>query len=408
MKIEPVSPRLIRTLVHPDRDAAIFSTSFNKDGKSITGLSVLSGKLQIWNTTTGEQVRTISTSKDARFAVFAPDGKTAYVPVQRVRPQLFEKSNRGKAKWSTRGEIQIWDLLTEEQRPSLVHSPQRAELSIDLSPDGSTLVAVERVPGDDGYGTKDLVTQWDVTARTSRPLTEGFGMPTFSPDGKTLAITVSDYERNESRVKLFDVATTHERAILGEVKKSYFGTPSFSPDGRLVAASLRGTGEQPAEVKLWEVATAKEVSSFTAPKKSRAMIGPTFSHDGRWLAASLNEGFALLYDVAERKLSRTYQITGSNTLRGLAFSPDDRWLAIAGMQIPSDLTREEKLNANPVDWPQPRVFLIDLTTESEPEVLICPHGVAAHLAFSPDSRTLALGGYGCVLLFDTTQHSARR
>ena len=408
MKIEPVSPRLIRTFIHPDREAAIFSTSFSKDGKSISGLSLLSGKFQIWDSASGEQVRTINSARDSMSAAFGPDGRTVYVPVQRVRPQLFGKSNKGKVKWSTRGEIQIWDLLTGKQLPSLVHSPQRGEMSIDLSPDGSTLVAVERMPGDDGYGIKDVVTQWDVSARTSRFLAEGYGLLAFSPDGKSLAITISDYGRKESSLKLFDVATARERAILLKAKKSYFGSPSFSPDGRLVAASLSAADERPAEVKLWDATTGKEVGSFISPKKFQSVIGPRFSHDNRWLAAGINEGLAFLYDVAGRKLSRTCHISGSNRLRGLAFSPDDRWLAIAGMEMPADLTREEARDANPVDWPQPRVFLFDLTTGSEPEVLICPHGGVGHLAFSPNSRFLAVGGLGCVWLFDTNQRSARR
>jgi hypothetical protein len=48
------------------------------------------------------------------------------------------------------------------------------------------------------------------------------------------------------------------------------------------------------------------------------------------------------------------------------------------------------------------VLLFDLSSNVEPEVVVAPHGVLGWCAFSPNGRTLALGGSGCIWLFDMT------
>jgi hypothetical protein len=55
------------------------------------------------------------------------------------------------------------------------------------------------------------------------------------------------------------------------------------------------------------------------------------------------------------------------------------------------------------------VFLFDLTAPgADPDVLICPHGYLGGLAVSPDGRTLAVGGFGAVHLFDLTDPPGRK
>jgi hypothetical protein len=80
------------------------------------------------------------------------------------------------------------------------------------------------------------------------------------------------------------------------------------------------------------------------------------------------------------------------------FSPDGRHLAVPGLEFPADLKDERE--PNPLDLPQPRIFLFDLASGTAPEVLIVPHGYIGDLAFSPDSKTIALGGLGCVWLLE--------
>jgi hypothetical protein len=156
------------------------------------------------------------------------------------------------------------------------------------------------------------------------------------------------------------------------------------------------------EVKLWEVATGKEVGTFAAPEKALGFHQLAFSPESRWLAAATHEaGQVFLYDVPNRKLVRLQDLGKRAMLRRPAFSPDGKWLAVPGQHLPEGV--QDILQEDPLDLPQPRVFFFDLAAGGEAEAVVAPHGLVGRAAFSRDGRTLALGGYGCVWLFDMTK-----
>jgi WD40 repeat protein len=213
---------------------------------------------------------------------------------------------------------------------------------------------------------------------------------------------------------LWDVASGKERLVLADTQKGHLSGAVFSPDGRYLAGlqdlDLRATQEPP-EVKLWDVATGREVGSFAAPKGTSTfrrpgfitggfVAAPAISPDGRWLAACLHTGRVYLYDVAGRKLAWSQDVK-NGWLRELAFSPDGRWLAVAGQDSPEDLKPREEVS--PLDLPQPRIFLFDMKAGGKPEEIVAPHGFIGKLAFSPDGKTIALSGTGCVWLFDVSR-----
>src|SRR5207244_9085320 len=65
---------------------------------------------------------------------------------------------------------------------------------------------LEELPGlTEGPG-KRAVSLWDVQSDQSRQLLDGNAIGTFSPDGRTLALTATDEDYYATALKLFDTA----------------------------------------------------------------------------------------------------------------------------------------------------------------------------------------------------------
>lgn len=80
----PPSGRLVRELVHPQRESSLLGLRFSPDGKQLSAISYPQGYLQIWDTTTGREVQNVRTGHtfpQGQLAEFhlAADGKTILV-----------------------------------------------------------------------------------------------------------------------------------------------------------------------------------------------------------------------------------------------------------------------------------------------------------------------------------------
>jgi WD40 repeat protein len=234
------------------------------------------------------------------------------------------------------------------------------------------------------------VTLWDVaTHRRLAALLSGppgarvfgpFLNMVFSPDGRTLAVTVGD-----GTVDLWNAAT-HNRVVLraGRPDAGPSAVLAFGPDGRTLA-----TASEPGDtVQLWDVATGRRLASLrTDPFGSTVTLGSSlpylrFSPDGHTLATlSPVAGPIRLFDIA------THTRLGSlpsASVAGLAFSPDGRAIATLG----TDGT----------------VRLWNTATQRQLGSLVLGHPPpysSRYLAFSSDGRTVAVAdGDGTVRLWD--------
>jgi WD40 repeat protein len=185
------------------------------------------------------------------------------------------------------------------------------------------------------------VTLWDVvTGKEMRTLTPEeksvFGPVAFSPDWKTLAVSVA--EGTSRSIKFWDL--TEEKWLESHPVNTNTSRLQYSPDGKMLAQVHREG------VSLWDVSRWTPLHTFTGHSftdrstpthVSEAITALVFSPDGRIVATCGPDGTAKLHDVRSGKGVRNLTAlsagtTGRNSgLHDLVFSPDGNSLITAGV-----------------------------------------------------------------------------
>ncbi|HUH11610.1 MAG TPA: hypothetical protein VMK65_00815, partial [Longimicrobiales bacterium] len=265
-------------------------------------------------------------------------------------------------------------------------------ISLDLSPDGRTLVF--ELLGD----LYTLPVEGGVAAR----ITEGLAydmQPRFSPDGSKL-VFVSDRDGSE-QVWIADADGGNARALTSGRRESYM-SPVWTPDGRYVVA-VKGT-------QLWlyhtDGGSGVQLTGHGSGNQP-AHIGPAFGADPRYLwvnrRGDLGGGFELTsheHDLSARSSARevadfqvgvldretgrvhirTHEIQGA--LRPVP-SPDGRWLVYATRYDARPALKLLDLESGEERW-----LVMDVQRDDHQGGGMRDRDVYPASAFTPDSRAL--------------------
>jgi DNA-binding SARP family transcriptional activator/WD40 repeat protein len=274
---------------------------------------------------------------------FSPDGRTLYEAVA-LAP------DRGTI-------IQRFDARTGQRLGAGVRiSEQRGNVTLMVTRDGRRLVTTS--------AEGPTVIRDARTLRALRPpLRVGAQAATLSSDDRTMLVGARD-----GSVRFLDLRTGHGTIAAGHhdgpvVHATFSADGAFAitagEDGRVIVWDVRhaAPGETVAahagqitglaltrdtstlyttsldgKVVIWDLAGSRRLGRRFTVAKDRAglLLGYALSHDGRTLAVGHDDGTVTLTDARTLARSKPFRVVKHGQVRGLAFAPGDRLLAVAG------------------------------------------------------------------------------
>ncbi len=294
---------------------------------------------------------------------------------------LFVPAIHAQKKDSLSGQTAFKDLPLKSGRILKFNTNEGTWLSLDLSPDGKTIIF-------DMLG--DLYTL-PITGGSATRLTDGMALdtnPRFSPDGKSIVFT-SDRSGNDN-VWIMDLSTKETTQITKD-EKGEVQSADWSPDGNYIAVSK---GKRNLKLYVFHKDGGGGSQLIKEPTNLK-VVEPAFSPDNKYIYYSFRRG-AWNYNaqLPQYQLGR-YDLTTGKTAPvtsryGSAFtttlSKDGLWMVYGtryeektGLILRNLKSGDERWLAYPV--------------QRDEQESVAPLGVLPAMAFTPDSKEV-LASYG--------------
>lgn len=288
---------------------------------------------------------------------FSPDGSDLAVGICRALPCaqgqiLFIDPLTGAIGVSPPGHATLPFIISEGETDALT-----------FSPDGQRLL-VGSVAG--------TLQFWDVATGQNEhiPLSGHTGKVAaviFSSDG----IHFVSASQLDFKILLWSLQPFTSASLIPGQRLDGNSQVAYSPDGRLLA-----TGDCRQEVHLWDAATGQHLAMWSTPgafpaASAECVNSLAFSPDHRYIAAGMLGGSVYIWDSDQHQITGQFHLLGTVNVVEVAFSPDSHYLAFA-TQITG-------------------AYVLEVPTARLVRSFTAKAQAFSGIAFSPDSRTLAVG-----------------
>jgi WD40 repeat protein/DNA-binding SARP family transcriptional activator len=387
----------------------------------------------------GDAVRWLDLTADGRvLAASFADGKVILLDVRR-RKQVgspiraaavesgllnveFSPDRSLLAASSLFGRVGLWDTRTQALRHRLQRPEGLVCATVAFSPNGQTVAGLfveeaaffEPVPG------RAVIVRWDASTgrRVGSPVqvsSRGGDFMHYTSDGERLVVV------NHAAVTVVDARTLRRVATLPHGGRPRFFSIAVSPRDPQLAALL---SVREGTVEFLDLATGKRRRAV-GERHTEEAERIRFSPDGTTLATSAADGKVVVWDVKSGRALETFR-GHTGDVEGLAFSPDSRTLysgarsSIIAWDLHGSrsLGRPFPVSPSGISFPHPRQLLVSFAVSPDGSKIAVPNGDRSHrvalfdfatlkrlgpsfspglgrisaLRFSPDGRTLAVGG----------------
>jgi hypothetical protein len=279
----------------------------------------------------------------------------------------FSKDGKLLATGGMDGVLQIWDVSTGEIRWS-VKGHQGPVQAVLFTPHTQQLISAS---------IDKTIILWNLATRAETARWGDFKLPilsaALSPDGTILLAGTGYLGKGgpEPDVKIIDLA---QRKVIGALAISHLQQRApdivgldFAPDGKTFAIAPRGAG-----VQSWDLAKRNKLAGFVEPAGPGFTLSVAHAPDGLNVAVGYSAGWISLLDA--RTWKKLGGMKDDGAITGLSFATDSRTLASA-----SRAGTVKLWDVSTLEVPEPIV----VRSEKSP---------ARFGLFSPDGKTLAVGG----------------
>ncbi len=375
------------------------SISYSPDEEKIAAGSLWNGEVHIWDARTGKQetvfkahlgnITSLEYSPNTNIIVTGSKGdgtvklwnaityKNEAVFTEHTHMTNFAYSPDGNTIITNnhQSEFRVWDAQTFKEKIFIVNNNDKYRhggmfAPVSYSPDGKTIAMAVSDFVDGGVVIRDIRNQTLLNVLFPNNIYE-ISSIAYSPDGNMIATGGDLYDKNKGAVYLWHAQTGIYKVI--QKGHSFVNTVAFSPDGRTITS-----GDKEGIIRSWDVITGENKVTLTG-HIGAAVTSMVYSPNGNTIATGSLDKTVWLWDTNTGEHLRT--LTGHKRyVSCIAYSPTGSTIASAS----ADNT----------------IRLWDTNTGNQKGSFI-GYGQVTSMLFSPDGQTLAsMDPSGTILIWD--------